>query len=84
MMQRVRNAFKMQSFTYDKIGESIAKDKDGKDIPGIVEADETYIGGKPGNMHKHKQEQIKEIGAQRKICRCWCGSKRRRSTVKGN
>ncbi len=67
MMQRVRNAFKMQSFTYDKIGESIAKDKDGKDIPGIVEADETYIGGKPGNMHKHKQEQIKEIGAQRKI-----------------
>jgi len=46
MMQRVRNAFKMQSFTYDKIGESIAKDKDGKDIPGIVEADETYIGGK--------------------------------------
>ncbi len=45
MMQRVRNAFKMQSLTYGKLG---GKDK-------ITEADEAYLGGKPGNMHKAKR-----------------------------
>lgn len=57
MMQRVRNAFKMQSFTYDKLG--------GKDA--IVETDESYIGGKPSNMHKKKQEEILKQGTQNKI-----------------
>jgi len=45
MLQRIRNAFKMQSFTYDKIGGT------GK----ITEMDEAYLGGKPGNMHKAKR-----------------------------
>jgi len=67
MMQRVRNAFKNQSFTYDKIGESIKKDENDNPIPGIVEADETYIGGKPVNMHKKKQDAIVKRGSQRKI-----------------
>ncbi|MFB9842684.1 IS1595 family transposase [Mucilaginibacter ginsenosidivorans] len=45
MMQRVRNAFKMQSFnTVTKLG----GDK-------VVEADECYLGGKPQNMHKSKR-----------------------------
>lgn len=57
MMQRVRNAFKMQSFSYDKLG--------GEGKP--VEADETYIGGKPSNMHKKKREEIEKVGKQRKI-----------------
>ena len=56
MMQRVRNAFKQQSFTYNKLGADNA-----------VEADETYIGGKPSNMHKHKREQIEKAGRQNKI-----------------
>jgi len=67
MMQRVRNAFKMQSFSYDKIGASIENDNNGKEIQGIVEADETYIGGKPANMHKKKRELIEKVGHQRKI-----------------
>jgi transposase-like protein len=57
MMQRVRNAFKMQSFSYDKIG--------GANI--AVEADETYIGGKINNMHKKKQEEILSKGIHSKI-----------------
>ncbi|MES2428611.1 MAG: IS1595 family transposase [Bacteroidota bacterium] len=56
MMQRVRNAFKMQSFSYSKLGST-----------NPVEADETYIGGKPSNMHKKKREQIEKVGHQRKI-----------------
>jgi len=56
MMQRIRNAFKMQSFTYDKLG----GDK-------TVEVDETYIGGKPANMHKKKQDEIVTRGTQSKI-----------------
>jgi len=67
MMQRIRNAFKMQSFTYDKIGANIKDDENNKPVPGIVEADETYIGGKIGNMHKHKQEVIEKKGTQSKI-----------------
>lgn len=57
MMQRVRNAFKMQSFEYDKLGSSDA----------VVEADETYIGGKPSNMHKKKREALEAKGQQTKI-----------------
>lgn len=56
MMQRLRNAFKQQSFTYSKIGHA-----------KVVEADETYIGGKPVNMHKKKREAIEKQGAQNKI-----------------
>jgi transposase-like protein len=58
MMQRVRNAFKMQSFEYDKIGGDKEK---------VVEADETYIGGKPSNMHKKKREALEAKGQQTKI-----------------
>lgn len=54
MMQRVRNAFKMQSFTKEKLSNT-------------VEVDESYIGGKPSNMHKAKREEIEKRGAQRKI-----------------
>lgn len=56
MMQRVRYAFKMQSFTYGKLGATAP-----------VEADESYIGGKPSNMHKKKRELIEKVGYQRKI-----------------
>lgn len=56
MMQRVRNAFKMQSFTYDKLGSNNA-----------VEADESYLQGKPGNMHQNKRDRIEKSGIQRKI-----------------
>lgn len=51
MMQRVRNAFKMQSFGYGKLGES-----------KTVEVDETYVQGKPSNMHKKKRERIEKEG----------------------
>ncbi|AMR31977.1 hypothetical protein A0256_11355 [Mucilaginibacter sp. PAMC 26640] len=57
MMQRIRNAVKMQSFNNPN--------KLGNDAP--VEVDETYIGGKPGNMHKKKRELIEKVGFQRKI-----------------
>lgn len=67
MMQRVRNAFKMQSFEKGKIGNSIETDKTGNEIPGIVEVDESYIGGKPANMHKNKREKIEKAGKQNKI-----------------
>jgi transposase-like protein len=56
MMQRVRNAFKMQSFTYEKIG---GDDK-------VTEMDEAYLGGKPGNMHKHKR-LAKRLREEKKI-----------------
>jgi len=55
MMQRVRNAFKQQSFTYDKLG---GKNK-------VVENDETYITGKIKNMHKKKREEIETKGTTR-------------------
>jgi transposase-like protein len=51
MMQRVRNAFKMQSFTYGKLG----NDK-------TVEVDESYIQGKPANMHTKKRLRIEKDG----------------------
>ncbi len=51
MMQRVRNAFKMQSFTYDKLGSD-----------NVVEVDESYLQGKPSNMHKKKRERIEKEG----------------------
>ncbi|WP_426585285.1 IS1595 family transposase [Mucilaginibacter sp. R-33] len=67
MMQRVRYAFKMNSFNEPfKLGKSKFDEK-GKEIKTVVEADETYIGGKPGNMHKHKQEAIEKRGTQNKI-----------------
>jgi transposase-like protein len=50
MMQRVRNAFKMQSFTYGKLGASTT-----------VEVDESYIQGKPSNMHKKKRQSIEVL-----------------------
>jgi transposase-like protein len=56
MMQRVRHAFKMQSFTYGKIGAT-----------NPVEADETYIGGKLSNMSLKKRKQIEKSGQQHKI-----------------
>jgi transposase-like protein len=56
MMQRVRNAFKMQSFSYDKIGGH------GK----ITEVDEAYLGGKPGNMHAAKRT-AKRLMEEKKI-----------------
>ena len=46
MMHRVR--FAMQHGSFDKMG----GDK------GIVEADETYIGGKARNMHKDRRERV--------------------------
>jgi transposase-like protein len=48
MMQRVRNAFKQQSF--------LSNDKLGGDK--IVETDESYFQGKPSNMHKKKRDAI--------------------------
>ena len=58
MMQRVRNAFKMQSFENPtKLG--------GNDT--IVETDESYLGGKLINMHKKKRDTIENQGAQQKI-----------------
>jgi transposase-like protein len=56
MMQRVRNAFKMQSFSYGKLG----NDK-------TVEVDESYIQGKPSNMHKKKRERIEKEGNPNQI-----------------
>lgn len=53
MMQRVRNAFKMQSFTYTKIGGE-----------NPVEADESFIQAKPSNMHKKKREAIETLGSR--------------------
>lgn len=48
MMQRVRNAFKQQSFlTNDKLGHN-----------NPVEVDESYLQGKPSNMHQKKREAI--------------------------
>jgi len=55
MMQRIRNAFKQQSFVNDT---KLGGDK-------IVEADNSFIGGKPINMHKHKRLALE--GKQRKI-----------------
>jgi hypothetical protein len=43
MLHRIRLA--MQTRTFTKLG-------------GTVEADETYIGGKARNMHKHKRERL--------------------------
>lgn len=47
MLSRIRLA--MQTKTFRKLS-------------GTVEADETYIGGKRGNMHKSKRERISPIG----------------------
>lgn len=48
MMQRVRNAFKEQSFlTNNKLGGN-----------NPVEVDESYLQGKPSNMHKKKRDAI--------------------------
>jgi transposase-like protein len=56
MMQRVRNAFKMQSFSYDKLG---------KELP--VQADESFIQGKLSNMHEKKRKKIEQVGTTRGI-----------------
>jgi len=56
MMQRVRNAFKMQSFN---ITTKLGGDK-------IVEADEAYLAGKPIFMHKKKRIQ-RELEGYKKI-----------------
>ena len=56
MMQRVRNAFKQQSF--------INKDKLGKN--NAVEVDESYLQGKPGNMHNKKRKAIESGERQQK------------------
>ncbi len=56
MMQRVRNAFKMQSFSYDKLGGN-----------STVEADETYLQGKVSNMHQKKQKEVLTKGTTRGI-----------------
>ena len=54
MLQRIRLA--MQSGTFDKMGGG-----------GPIEADETFIGGKARNMHKHKRaEKIKGTGGKGK------------------
>jgi transposase-like protein len=67
MMQRVRYAFKMKSFeNNEKIGKSTFDEK-GKEIKAVVEVDETYIGGKVTNMHKHKAEAIEKKGSSSKI-----------------
>ncbi len=54
MMQRVRNAFKQQSFTKEKLTDT-------------VEVDESYLGGKPANMHAKKREALLKKGANSKI-----------------
>lgn len=56
MMQRIRNAVKMQSFNREKLGAN-----------SIVEMDESYIGGRLANMHKKKREQIESVGQHSKI-----------------
>jgi transposase-like protein len=56
MMQRVRNAFKMQSFNAPKLGEN-----------NPVEADESFLQGKLVNMHKKKREQVETVGSTRGI-----------------
>jgi transposase-like protein len=47
MLHRIRLA--MQSGSFDKMS-------------GTVEVDETYIGGKVKNMHKHRQERARKAG----------------------
>lgn len=53
MLQRLRMAFHVGSFD--------------KKLVGVVEADETYIGGKARNMHKSKKEKIKGRGTVGKV-----------------
>jgi transposase-like protein len=57
MMQRVRNAFKMQSFE--------SNNKLGADKP--VQADESFLQGKLTNMHQKKRERVEQIGTTRGI-----------------
>jgi transposase-like protein len=56
MMQRIRYAIKKQSFNNDKLGAN-----------AVVEMDESYLGGKPGNMHKNKRDLIEKLGSVNKI-----------------
>ena len=50
MLHRIRRAMKAGSFD--------------KKLCGIIEADETFIGGKLKNMHKSKRERINPTGAR--------------------
>ena len=50
MLHRIRYAMKTGSF---------------KKFSGEVEADESFIGGKMANMHRHRQEKLRALGKSR-------------------
>jgi transposase-like protein len=52
MLQRIREALKERKFGQGKLGGS----------GGTLEADETFVGGKAGNMHKGKRAKLEARG----------------------
>jgi len=52
MLQRIREALKERKFGQGKLGGS----------GGTLEADETFVGGKAGNMHKNKRAKAEARG----------------------
>jgi transposase-like protein len=55
MLQRIRTALKERKFAGTKLG-------GGPKSGTAVEADETFIGGKAGNMHKARRKMMEEKG----------------------
>jgi transposase-like protein len=55
MLQRIRTALKERRFAGGKLG-------GGSKSSAAVEADETFVGGKAGNMHKARRAKLEEKG----------------------
>lgn len=59
LKRTLKVAYKTAWYLCHRIREAV-KDADCSMLSGICEVDETYLGGKPSNMHAYKREQLRQ------------------------